>query len=200
MNRVIFILLLGLMFCACQEKKVGNYLKESFSPTRAYHFEGRFHKIQVWQVSSQLNLVMLASLDTTRVITDNLIDSLSELYPGIKHRRGEYFILRFEALDTTGGGVLPGMKPDVEMQLIPGGNYVEQLHYFLDGMKERIWFECDEHEIPLNFYQYDRTFGVTDYRQVHFGAEEASKSCILVLDEILPGTGRQKIKVERIGD
>jgi hypothetical protein len=190
---------LSVLLSACQTKTTSQLLQQQFSPLRADSVRGDLHLMQIWVNPPQTQLLLAAMLPDSLLITSSVRDSLSQAYPQFDSAKGVQFVMQLEIRpDIEGPGLLPGMRPDVESQVIPGGNYKEQLHYYIDGMRQRMWFECDGYEYPVEGYVYNRSFGLTSYRRIQFGSSQANSECNLVLDENLPGVGRWKKKIKEM--
>ena len=193
--RICVITLIIFELWACKSPNVQEYFADYNAKKKHTEFVGSVHRISILHLDSLTSLLMASIIDPQTQLTDSVWNSLAKEHPNIG--KGKYFTLKLELIDSTSPGILPGQKPDVEFN--PSGlgpDFKTQIMYYLEGMRAHIWFECGKFEYPLDFYQFERTWGMVPYRNIQIGSANATSDCFLVLADPLPGMGHHKILVK----
>jgi len=187
---LIMLCMMGLE--GCFEVPLQDALRQLKSPAYAQSFTTDNHRIEVRLVPAILRVLQQAHLDSTRILTHRLIDSL--MPQGITY--GTTFILKLSPKDSASS---PGIAHDVIYGNISGyPNYQETLKAYQTGLADKIWLEVNGKKIPMLNYEMENTFGMDPSRSfmLLFPDLETSEKSIqvkLVLDDIVPGLGRKKL-------
>jgi hypothetical protein len=192
--RIVWIL--ALVTTACRDPKVGDVITELRSSHHRQSVLAGNHRIEARILPPVLLALENASIDTNQALTPSLVDSLrkaSSPNPGLS------IVLSIAPSDTSIGR---GLSNDVIYGKLSGfTDYHQASHEYQFGLKEKIWIEADGRKYPLMTYTMENSWGLIHGRSFFmvFQMPECiklreSSEFELVLDDIVPGLSRRKIK------
>lgn len=184
-------ILAGLLI-GCGPVRVADVFERARSEKNIRHFEVGNHRLEIRYLPREYVLLSRAGLDSGRVVTSGLLDSL-EGVQGLGE--GETFLLKLSPREDT---TAPDARRDVVYGPLSGfGGYQRTLEEYQFGWRDKIWLETGHERIPLGGYQMENTFGMDPSRifMLTFMPVRNGKKThvVLVLDDLVPGMARMKL-------
>lgn len=194
--RVVAICVVGMSLIGCQKPRIRDVIQELHSSAYSQRLQIRNHVIEARYVPPTLQALERADLDGSRILTRHLLDSLEH---SISANPGISFLLTLAPSDTS---TSRGLTNDVIYGASTGySDYHEAMRAYQFGLKEKIWIEAGGKKYPLASYTMENSWGLTRSRNfflVFRLPDDIRTGSVtefqLVLDDIVPGLARRKIK------
>jgi len=198
-KKLLFLISLGCLVSintSCiSNKTASDWMKFYRSDRYKQVIQPGNHKITLQYVAPQLSALIQSQIDSSTVLSKTQLDSL---VTSIKMHDLSFYLTLSPKVDTGGW--------DLKKDVIYGGlsgeaTYQETLNKYLFGLKENIWVEWNGVKYPLLQYHMVNTWGITPSRSFVLSFRELfpineKNTIFLVLDNLVPGQGRDKIKFE----
>lgn len=194
MKRILASLLF-LLLVSCKTIRVGELRKEFAGPGYARFVSAEHHEIEIRYIPMLKRLLESQGLEDEFTLSPRILDSLKQT----NHPKGIHLAMTIRPKVDTGHN-------QASCDLVFGSasgftNPLNALEAFRFGFKEKVWVETDGRKIPAMNYHMENFFGMTAGRTFHLSfpdiepvVSSGSISFSLVLDDLVPGLSRQRIR------